>query len=101
MKPNVGGNIFILLEKHSNSENLHAFEYVKYHGAVVVMMCLSPRCSHMLRLLNAEFLGPVDTFYNRELTKWLKSHYFKLRRYSTHHTFLPFRLLNLDLRRVE
>jgi hypothetical protein len=117
IKPNIVGNTFILLGKHSNYENLHAFEYVEYYGAAAVvvvvvvvvmmmMMCLPPRCSHRLRLLNAEFLGPLNTFYNRtyqvvEKSPTKNSHSFRVERYSAHHTLPPFRLLYLDLRRVE
>jgi hypothetical protein len=71
VKPYVEENVLVLLDGHLSRKNFHALEYAKQHGVAIY---LPPHCTHRLQPLDVSFFGPLNTFYNREVTKWLKNH---------------------------
>lgn len=38
------------------------------------MVCLPPHCTHRMQPLDVSFYGPLKTYFNQEVTTWLKSH---------------------------
>jgi hypothetical protein len=50
IKHNVEEKVFLLLDGHASHKNLHALEYAKQHG--VVVMCLPLQCTHRLKPLD-------------------------------------------------
>jgi hypothetical protein len=61
VKPNIEDKV---LDGHSSQKNLHALEYPKHHGVMMMYPQLQP--------LDVSFYGSL--FYSREVSKWLKNH---------------------------
>lgn len=69
---NPANKVLLILDGHASHKNLDALEYAKTHG--VIPLCLPPHCTHRMQPLDVSFFAPLDAYYNREATLWLKNH---------------------------
>ncbi|KAJ8944819.1 hypothetical protein NQ318_013155 [Aromia moschata] len=61
----------LLLDGHTSHKHLAALLLAKENG--IIMLCIPPHCTHRLQPLDVSFFGPLSTFYNQAITKWLKN----------------------------
>ena len=61
--------VLLLLDGHSSHKQLEVLNYAKEHG--IVMLAFPPHCTHRLQPLDVAFFGPLKTYYNQAITKWL------------------------------
>lgn len=71
-KPSKEEKVILILDGHASHTSLDALIKAKENG--VVMLCLPPHCTHRLQPLDVAFFGPLEGYYNIELTTWLKNH---------------------------
>ena len=64
--------VLLILDGHASHKYLEALEFTKANG--VVLLCLPPHCTHRMQPLDVSFFGPLEAYYNREITTWLKNH---------------------------
>lgn len=64
--------VLLILDGHSSHKYLDALIYAKEQG--IVLLCLPPHCTHRMQPLDVSFFGPLKTYYDQEITKWLKTH---------------------------
>lgn len=64
--------VILILDGHSSHKNLEALKFAKANG--VLLLCLPPHCTHWMQPLDVSFFGPLDAYYNREMSTWLKAH---------------------------
>jgi len=65
--------VLLILDGHSTHvRNLSVINKARDRGVVIV--CLPPHCSHKIQPLDVSFMKPLSTYYNTEVTKWLRSH---------------------------
>lgn len=69
---NPTNKVILILDGHGSHKNLEALEFAKANG--VILLCLPPHCTHRMQPLDVSFFGPLEAFYNREITTWLKAH---------------------------
>lgn len=69
---NATNKVLLILDGHSSHKNLEALEFAKANG--VILLCLPPHCTHRMQPLDVSFFGPLDSYYNREVSTWLKAH---------------------------
>ena len=65
--------VLLILDGHkTHTSNMPFIEMArKCH---VVVLCLTPHCSHRLQPLDVTFIKPLMTFYTQEVEKWLRNH---------------------------
>ncbi|KAF2887160.1 hypothetical protein ILUMI_19013 [Ignelater luminosus] len=66
--PSPEKKVLVLVDRHSS----HVLSYAKETG--IVMMSFHPHCTHRLQSLDVTFFAPLKTFYNQEVSKWLRTH---------------------------
>lgn len=71
VKPCVTNKVLLLLDGHSSHKNFEALTYAKDNG--IVIFCFPPHCTHRVQPLDVCFFGPLMTYYNQELYRWLKT----------------------------
>lgn len=71
-KPTVENKVLLLVDGHSSHKSLEVITFAKENG--VVLFCFPPHCTHRVQPLDVSFYSPLRTFYNQELTTWLKNH---------------------------
>ncbi|VVC88546.1 unnamed protein product [Leptidea sinapis] len=65
----------LVLDGHvTDTKNLEAIELARAHGALIIMLCLPPHCTHRLLPLDVGIMGPLSTFYSQEVQLWLQNH---------------------------
>lgn len=65
--------VLLILDGHSTHvRNLEVINKARLHGVVII--CLPPHCSHKIQPLDVSFMKPLSTYYNSEVTKWLRNH---------------------------
>ena len=65
--------VLLLLDGHSTHvRNLSVINKARDNGVVII--CLPPHCSHKMQPLDVSFMKPLSTYYNTEVTKWLRNH---------------------------
>lgn len=65
--------MLLILDGHSTHvRNLDVINKARDNG--VVIMCLPPHCSHKMQPLDVSFMKPLSTYYNAEVSKWLRNH---------------------------
>lgn len=72
VKPSAENKVLLLLDGHSSHKSLPALDFAKKNG--IVMFCFPPHCTHRVQPLDVCFFSPLTTYYNQELTTWLKNH---------------------------
>lgn len=63
--------ILLILDGHGSHKFLAALEYAKQNG--VILLCLPAHCTHRIQPLDVSFFGPLTTYFNQEITTWLKN----------------------------
>lgn len=71
-KANVDDKILLIVDGHSSHKYLEALLFAKANG--IVLLCLPPHCTHHMQPLDVSFFGPLKTYYDQEISKWLKNH---------------------------
>ena len=69
--PRVDKKALLILDNHSSHLSLDAINFAKENH--IIMLSIPPHTSHKLQPLDKTFFGPLKTFYNREIDKWLIS----------------------------
>ena len=70
VKPSLQNKVILLLDGHASHKNVEAIGYAKENG--IILICLPAHCTHRLQPLDVSFYGPLKTYYDQEVTKWLK-----------------------------
>lgn len=70
-KPSKQNKVLLLLDGHTSHKSLDALLYAKENG--IILFCFPPHCTHRLQPLDVSFFGPLNAYYNQELTNWLKN----------------------------
>lgn len=71
VKPTVEDKVLLIVDGHSSHKQLGVVDYAKQNG--IVMLCLPPHCTHRLQPLDVAFYGPLKSYYDQEVRKWLKT----------------------------
>lgn len=72
VKPSVDEKVLLLVDGHSSHKSLEVLTFAKENG--IVLFCFPPHCTHRVQPLDVSFYSPLRSFYNQELTTWLKNH---------------------------
>ncbi|XP_049888124.1 uncharacterized protein LOC126382356 [Pectinophora gossypiella] len=64
--------VLLICDGHASHKTIEALTYAKENG--IHMLCLPPHCTHRMQPLDVSIYGPLKTFYNQEISKWLKNH---------------------------
>lgn len=70
-KPSKQNKVSLLLDGHTSHKSLDALVYAKENG--IILFCFPPHCTHRVQPLDVSFFGPLNAYYNQELTNWLKN----------------------------
>lgn len=68
----LANKVLLILDGHSSHKNLDALEFAKANG--VVMLCFPPHCTHRMQPTDLSFFGPLQAYYDREMSTWMKNH---------------------------
>lgn len=72
VKPSREQKVILIVDGHASHKSLDALMKAKENG--VVILCLPPHSTHRLQPLDVAFFGPLDSFYNAQITLWLRNH---------------------------
>lgn len=71
VKPAVEDKVLLIVDGHSSHKQLDVLNYAKENG--IILLCLPPHTTHRLQPLDVAFYGPLKTYFNQEVSKWLKN----------------------------
>lgn len=71
-KASVDDKVLLIVDGHSSHKYLEALLFAKANG--IVLLCLPPHCTHRMQPLDVSFFGPLKTYYDQEISRWLKNH---------------------------
>ncbi|KAI4465189.1 hypothetical protein MML48_3g00002243 [Holotrichia oblita] len=71
-RPTAENKALLILDGHATHKTLEALEFAKKNH--VILFCLPAHCTHRLQPLDVAFFGPLTTYYDQEVTAWLKTH---------------------------
>lgn len=71
VKPTIENKVLLIVDGHSSHKQLDVVVYAKENG--IVMLCLPPHCTHRLQPLDIAFYGPLKSYYDQEVRKWMKT----------------------------
>lgn len=64
--------VLLLLDSHAtHTKSIALLDLARDNG--VVMLCFPPHCSHRLQPLDVGIMKPISTYYDKEVTNWLRS----------------------------
>ncbi|KAF0684221.1 Pogo transposable element with KRAB domain, partial [Aphis craccivora] len=64
--------VLLLLDGHAtHTKNINLINLARENG--VVMLCFPPHCTHRLQPLDVGVIKPISTYYDPEVTNWLRS----------------------------
>ena len=73
VKPSTATPVLLILDGHaSHTKNLDVIDLASSNG--VIMLSLPPHTTHRLQPLDVGFYKPLQTYYDRYIERWLKSH---------------------------
>lgn len=72
VRPTNENKALLILDGHASHKNLDSLEFAKKNH--VILFCLPAHCTHRLQPLDVAFFGPLATYYDQEVTTWLKAH---------------------------
>lgn len=64
--------VILIMDGHSSHKNVEAVEYAKANG--VIMLILPPHTTHNMQPLDVSVFGPMRSYFDREIGKWLNNH---------------------------
>lgn len=71
-KPSAEKKFLLLLDGHSSHKHLEVLELAKENN--IILFCFPPHCTHRVQPLDVSFYGPLTTYYNQALRRWLHAH---------------------------
>jgi hypothetical protein len=73
VKPSKEDKVLLLLDGHtSHSKNLAAIELTRANGVIILQ--LPGHTTHRLQPLDVSIFGPLETYYNQAVEKWMREH---------------------------
>lgn len=57
---------------HGSHKQLVVLEYAKEHN--IILFCFPPHCTHRVQPLDIAVYGPLRTYYNQAVRRWLSAH---------------------------
>lgn len=72
VRPTTSDRVLLILDGHCSHKSIEALDLATENG--VVVLCLPPHSTHRLQPLDRCFFGPLMTYYDREISKWLRNH---------------------------
>jgi hypothetical protein len=73
VKPSKEDKVLLLLDVHtSHSKNLAAIELARANGVIILQ--LPGHTTHRLQPLDVSIFGPLETYYNQAVEKWMREH---------------------------
>jgi hypothetical protein len=71
VKPSKENKVLLLLDGHtSHSKNLAAIELARANGVIILQ--LPGHTTHRLQPLDVSIFGPLETYYNQAVEKWMR-----------------------------
>ena len=64
--------VLMMLDNHASHVSLPAINFCRKNN--IMMLSIPPSTSHRLQPLDRNFFGPLKTYYNQEIEKWLLNH---------------------------
>jgi hypothetical protein len=71
VKPSQEHKVILIVDGHSSHKHVDVLSSAKENA--IMMLCLPPHCTHRLHPLDVPFYGPMKTYYNHKVSKWLKA----------------------------
>lgn len=72
VKASRDAKVLLIVDGHASHKSLGALNFAKENG--IEMVCLPPHCTHRMQPLDVCFYGPLKTYFNQEISVWLRSH---------------------------
>lgn len=72
VKASLDDKVLLIVDGHISHKGIESLTFAKEHG--IIMVCLPPHCTHRMQPLDVSFYGPLKTYFNQEVSTWLKSH---------------------------
>lgn len=72
VKASIDDKVILIIDGHASHKGIETLEYAKQNGIHVI--CLPPHCTHRLQPLDVSFFSPLKTYFNQEISKWLRGH---------------------------
>jgi len=73
VKPSKENPVCLVLDGHSShTRSIEALDYAKANG--LILLSLPPHTTHRLQPLDVGFFKPLQTYYDRYISTWLRSH---------------------------
>lgn len=72
VKASVENKVLLILDGHISHKGIDCLTFAKENG--IILVCLPPHCTHRIQPLDVSFFGPLKTYFNQEITTWLKCH---------------------------
>lgn len=64
--------VLLIVDGHASHKSFEALNFAKENGIEIV--CLPPHCTHRMQPLDVCFYGPLKTYFNQEISVWLRNH---------------------------
>ncbi|KAH9630861.1 hypothetical protein HF086_014602 [Spodoptera exigua] len=72
VKASLDDKVLLVVDGHISHKGIESLKFAKEHG--IIMVCLPPHCTHRMQPLDVSFYGPLKTYFNQEVSTWLKNH---------------------------
>ncbi|CAG5003822.1 unnamed protein product [Parnassius apollo] len=72
VKASLDDKVLLIVDGHISHKGIESLTFAKKHE--IIMVCLPPHCTHRMQPLDVSFYGPLKTYFNQEVSTWLKSH---------------------------
>lgn len=70
--PTISEKVLLIVDGHSSHKGYEVLTFAKNNG--IVILSLPAHCTHRMQPLDVTFYGPMKTYYNQEISLWLKAH---------------------------
>lgn len=72
VKASLDDKVLLIVDGHISHKGIESLTFAKEHG--IIMVCWPPHCTHRMQPLDVSFYGPLKTYFNQEVSTWLKIH---------------------------
>lgn len=72
VKASHNDKVLLIVDGHASHKSFEALNFAKENGIEIV--CLPPHCTHRMQPLDVCFYGPLKTYFNQEISVWLRNH---------------------------